>query len=236
MKRFLLLFGLLLIIGLVIGLTGCSMIEQPIYNPPLAPIPTIPATPTTTIVSQNQTVTQNQAIPTVTVIKPTPVPIIETTTTTVTPITPIIETNVVALPVASFALPQDASQDGIGRPLKQIQFRIAWLKTGDLLAIESSPIYNASDDNKVYSLTYGIFETRPDIQPAPDYFKNFVKTYSLVNVPGKSWVDVPITFDIPKGTQNLPTSTVYFNIAIHDTASTGSLQWQAAERWEITFN
>jgi hypothetical protein len=167
-----------------------------------------------------------------------PITVIQTsiiTTTEPAIISTSSSSNVVALPVAVYPIPTDGDVSGIGRPLKQIELRTAWLSSRDLVAVESSPIYNGSDDNAVFAITYGIFEQRTDMIPAPAYFQNFIKTYSLVDVPGKSWVDVPIIFDIPQGTINLPSGTVYFNIAIRDTTNTGTIQYQSAERWEITF-
>jgi hypothetical protein len=190
-------------------LVGCTYMPiAPSYNPPVTPIATTPLTP----VAVSTTIPIDTATPTPTLIVP----------------------KVISLSAADHSSWKfDTSQSGIGKALHQIEFNTVWLKTRDLVAIDISPIYNAKEDDSVFSLTYGIYEQK-DIPVMPTYFKDFVSTYSLVDVPGRSWADVPTVIDIPQGT-DVPIGTYYFNIAIHDTGDTGSIQFQGAERWEITF-
>lgn len=172
--------------------------------------------------------------PPVTVIQTTVITDVVTTTpatTTTTADAPVV----VDLPTANYARPDNPGIDGIGKPLKQITLDTSKLGSEDLVAVCDSPIWNSGDTDATFSLTYGIFEQRDDMAQAPAYFQDFISTYSLVDVPGESWVDVPVVFTIPKGTVGLPTGTVYFNIAIHNTSDNGSIQFQAAERWEISF-
>ena len=169
-----------------------------------------------------------------------PITVIQTTVitdvVTTTPVlTPVVTQNVVSLSDANFPQPDNSSIDGIGKDLKKISFDISKLSSEDLVAVCDSPIWNSGDTDATFSITYGIYEQRTDMSPAPAYFQNFVSTYSLVSIAGRSWADVPVVFTIPKGTTNLPTGTVYFNIAIHNTSDNGTLQFQAAERWEISF-
>jgi hypothetical protein len=200
-------------IVLMVVMVGCTYMPlEPTYSPAITPIATTPLNP----------------------IVPTPSDtMVQFTTPTPTISEPVV-VSLQAVDHSNWDKQVVAGNAGIGKALHQITFNTIWLKTRDLVAIDISPIYNIKDDNAVFSLTYGIYEQK-NIPVAPDYFKNFIKTYSLVDIPGKSWVDVPSVITIPQGTENLPSGTVYFNVAIHDTGDNGSVQMQAAERWEITF-
>ena len=193
-------------LALIIGLAGCYQATVPVYNPPITVIQTIPAVTVT--------------------------PIAQTTVITVDEQT--INQNVVSLPAADYALPTNPNQDGIGKSLVQVTLKVAALEKGNLVAVGSIPVWNSDNDDAIYSVTYGIFEQR-DMVPAPSYFSGYVSTYSLVDIAGRTWSDIPVVFTVPKGTVNLPTTPVYFNIAVHNTNDSGTIQFQGAQRWEITF-
>jgi hypothetical protein len=216
LKKIVLVLSLIIVVSLI----GCAKV--PVYNPPIEPIVETPIpidyTPATSL--------PPSVVVGIPVNKDTPDP---------TPTQVVVPLGVVVLPKADYPIPVNSNLSGIGKPLKTVEIRTNWLKLDDVVSIGSTPIYNAEFADRIFSLTYGIFEKKDGIIPAPSYFKDFVSTYSLVNVPARSWVDVPVVFKIPKGTENLPTVPVYFNIAIHDISNNGNLQFQAAERWEITF-
>ncbi len=145
-------------------------------------------------------------------------------------------TEPVSLPVSKLshvALP-NKNQSGIGVAKFEVELRSLWLKFVDLRAEDYLPIYNGNDEDSVFFLSYGIFEQRKDMVVAPDYFKSWVEYFNLVQIPAKSWVDVPVRIVIPKGTSVLPSEKCYFNIAVKDINQTGFVQYQQATRFEVT--
>ena len=199
----------LLLVSLLVGvvtLTGCYQATIPTYSPPVTVIQTVPAVTVTPIVQTTIIVGQQN-----------------------------LNQNVVSLSAANHPIPTNPDQDGIGDALVQVTLKVNALSNGSLVAVGSIPIWNSSYNDSVYSITYGIFEQRTDMQPAPSYFSSYISTYSLVSIAGRTWADVPVVLTIPKGSTNLPTDTVYFNIAVHNTNDNGNIQMQGAQRWEISF-